>query len=167
MTHECPLCGYTADDDADDPKASVLAHMQGSADEEHSGIGYEKAKQMLEIHIDGTDDTDSVEPDIDGLDSTEHDGPREDREPPADGSATGEETSVSAGLGLSGDNPFKTSSTDGDETQADDPQADPEADESSAGGLVVLLGILGAAAALASKAVGNSQQNNNDEPEIL
>lgn len=45
MTIACPVdgCDYSAQ-----TKESVIAHMQGKRDEAHKGIGYEKARIMIE-----------------------------------------------------------------------------------------------------------------------
>lgn len=54
MTYKCPVCEWTPDSDVDDPENSVIAHMSSSIGE-HRGIGYQKARTMLNVNENGTD----------------------------------------------------------------------------------------------------------------
>lgn len=49
-TVECPCCGtpFTGDD-PDAARNSVLAHVTGSTDTDHRGIGYQKATKLIDL----------------------------------------------------------------------------------------------------------------------
>jgi len=51
MTHTCPVCGETRTQKGEPfgSNGSVIAHMSRSEDQEHKGIGYQKANQLVEI----------------------------------------------------------------------------------------------------------------------
>jgi hypothetical protein len=40
--HVCPFCGYSTEE-----MSSVVAHMQGSSDDNHRGISYLQAKNLV------------------------------------------------------------------------------------------------------------------------
>lgn len=46
----CPVCESSfSRDDVEEAQGAVLAHMAASTDEDHQGIGYQKAKNLVEL----------------------------------------------------------------------------------------------------------------------
>jgi len=171
---DCPVCDWKPDDDADNPRNSVVAHMSSSKGE-HEGIGYQKAEQMLDVdatmsgdNSDTMDNTASIDADADSDD--------------LDDAAADADDASDTGLGLSGP-PDTTSATDPsdaadahqDNTDSDntdtatmdntDPDAAGDADDGASSPLAWGLLVAGLVAALAYATPGREQHTTDQQPE--
>jgi hypothetical protein len=79
---ECPVdgCDYTGE------KGSVVAHASGKRDEAHTGIGYQKARQLLDLDDSGP--ADASDPDESPPDDEGDTDPSPDTEPVTDDTET-------------------------------------------------------------------------------
>lgn len=90
-TATCPTCGVGFDrDDQDAAERAVVSHMSSKTDDEHKGIGYQKAWNLLKLNSDasgnsdeqGTGTSDSDIPDNQDA-SGNHGNPTMDEGPPS------------------------------------------------------------------------------------